>query len=124
MGLTVWGMSKDIIPKRNGAGLPHKPDPNGHLRGLPQSFTRSQKERPLTINILHAPGGPLVANVLRWGDESATSTFPRYFANFRRKVSSGTGASNFHSRTFRIVSPIVTLFVTRVNAIITPSTER
>jgi hypothetical protein len=94
------------------------------LRGLPQSLTRPQKERPLTVNILPRAAGPLVANVLHRGAESATSCLTSYFVNFLRKTSSGTGTSNFTSRTFINVSPIVTVFETRVNATITPSTGR
>src|ERR1044071_3692743 len=59
------------LQKEMGSDSP-KPDPVGHSRGLPQSFTRSQKERPLGEYIL-APGAPpLVANTLRSRDEFET----------------------------------------------------
>ena len=101
-----------------------KPDPDGHSRGLPQSFTRSQKERPLGEYIV-APGAPpLVAITLRSRDEFETGTFSHFAAVFRLKTSSGTGTSKAASRTFSTVSPIVCEFWTRRNGIITPSTLR
>jgi hypothetical protein len=56
-----------------------KPDPNGHLRGLPQSFTRSQKERPLTVFNIPARAAPLVAGVLQYGGNSPTFAAPPNF---------------------------------------------
>ena len=64
-----------VSPKRMGVKPPHGLTPYGHLRGLPQSFTRSQKERPLTENILTPNARPLVANVLHHDDEFATGDF-------------------------------------------------
>ena len=101
-----------------------KPDPDGHSRGLPQSFTRSQKERPLGEYIV-APGPPpLVAIILRSRDEFETGVFLHFPAVFGLKASSGTGTSKAASRTFSTVSPIATEFETRRNATITPSTGR
>ena len=101
-----------------------KPDPDGHSRGLPQSFTRSQKERPLGEYIV-APGAPpLVAIVLRSRDEFETGSFSHFSVVFRRKASSGTATSNVASRIFSTVSPIVCEFWTRWKGIITPSTLR
>lgn len=101
-----------------------KPDPDGHSRGLPQSFTRSQKERPLGEYIVASGTPPLVANVLRSHDEFETGRFSYFSAVFRRKVSSGTGTSKTTSRIFMTVSPIACEFWTRWNATITPSTLR
>ena len=101
-----------------------KPDPVGHSRGLPQSFTRSQKERPLGEYRVRPGATPLVANTLRSRDEFKTGTFPYFTAVFRRKASSGTGTSKAASRTFITVSPIDGEFETRTNGIITPSTLR
>ena len=55
-----------------GVKPPHGLTPYGHLRGLPQSFTRSQKERPLSEFIVTPPGEPLVVIVLRVRDEFKT----------------------------------------------------
>ena len=107
-----------------GVRPPHGLTPYGHLRGLPQSFTRSQKERPLTVQIVTALGPPLVAIVLHRDDELKTSAFSHFPAIFRRKASSGTGAPNLTSFSFTTTSPIVTVFETRVKGIITPSTLR
>ncbi len=105
-----------------------KPDPDGHSRGLPQSFTRSQKERPLGEYIVSAGAPPLVAIVLRSRDEFETgrpaSFLPHFSSVFRRKASSGTGTSKTTSRIFITVSPIDGEFWTRRNGIITPSTLR
>ena len=109
--------------KRMGSDSP-KPDPDGHSRGLPQSFTRSQKERPLGVYIVGPGATPLVANALRSRDEFETGTLPHFPAFFRRKDSSGTGTSKAASRTFITVSPIDGEFETRTNGIITPSTLR
>src|SRR3712207_7617289 len=101
-----------------------KPDPVGHSRGLPQSFTRSQKERPLGEYIVRRAAPPLVANTLRSRDEFETGP-PFHFApSFRLKASSGTGTSKVASRILSTVSPVAWLFCTRRNAIITPSTLR
>ena len=101
-----------------------KPDPDGHSRGLPQSFTRSQKERPLGEYIVRRAPPPLVANVLRSRDEFETGAFSHFSAVLRRKDSSGTGTSKTTSRIFNTVSPIAGEFWTRWNGIITPSTLR
>src|SRR5215204_3814531 len=101
-----------------------KPDPYGHSRGLPQSFTRSQKERPLGEYIV-APGRPpLVANTLRSRDEFETGRLFHFPPFFGLKAPSGTGTSNLTSRILSTVSPIACEFETRRNAIITPSTLR
>ena len=62
------------VKKRMGSDSP-KPDPYGHSRGLPQSFTRSQKERPLGEYIVALPTPPLVAIVLHSHDEFETGIF-------------------------------------------------
>src|SRR5215204_4646603 len=100
------------------------PDPPGHSRGLPQSFTRSQKERPLGEYRVRPGAPPLVAIILRSRDEFETGHFPHLPGVFRRKASSGTGTSKAASRTFITVSPIAGEFETRTNGIITPSTLR
>jgi len=101
-----------------------KSDPDGHSRGLPQSFTRSQKERPLGEYIVAPCAPPLVAIRLRSRDEFETGIFSQFPVVFRRKVSSGTGTSKVTSRIFSTVSPIACEFWTRWNGIITPSTLR
>ena len=101
-----------------------KPDPDGHSRGLPQSFTRSQKERPLGEYIVPAGTPALVAIALRSRDEFETGRFFHFPPSFRLKTSSGTGTSNVASRTLSTVSPIATEFETRRKGIITPSTLR
>ena len=104
-----------------GVKPPHGLTPYGHLRGLPQSFTRSQKERPLTEFILTSGREPLVAIVLRVRDEFKTR---RIYLLWRLNAASGTGTSNFTSRSFITVSPMLVVLETRVKAIITPSTGR
>ena|ERR1044071_2938778 len=61
-------------PKKEMGSDSPKPDPYGHLRGLPQSFTRSQKERPLTVVNIQARTQALVAMVLQSGGNSPTFT--------------------------------------------------
>jgi hypothetical protein len=109
--------------KRVGSDSP-KPDPDGHSRGLPQSFTRSQKERPLGEYILSPDAPPLVANRLCSHDEFETGHFFHFPPFFLLKASEGTGTSNLASRILRTVSPIACEFETRRNGIITPSTLR
>ena len=101
-----------------------KPDPVGHSRGLPQSFTRSQKERPLGEYIVPAGIPTLVAIALRSRDEFETGRFSHFPPFFRRKASSGTGTSKAASRILSTVSPVAWSFRTRLKAIITPSTLR
>src|SRR5215204_5176564 len=101
-----------------------KPDPDGHSRGLPQSFTRSQKERPLGEYIVASGARPLVAIVLRLRDEFETGAFSHFSVVCRRKASSETGTSKVTSRILSTVSPIVCEFETRWKGIITPSTLR
>ena len=110
-----------VSKKRMGVKPPHGLTPDGHLRGLPQSFTRSQKERPLSESIVPAARRALVAIVLRVRDEFTTR---RAYWFWRLKASSGTGTSNFTSRSFINVSPMLVVLDTRVNGIITPSTGR
>jgi hypothetical protein len=55
--------------KRKGAGSP-TPDAYGHSHGLPQSFTRSQKERPLGEKRVPSEAPGLVAALLRDEDDS------------------------------------------------------
>src|SRR5215204_1777851 len=98
-----------------------KPDPDGHSRGLPQSFTRSQKERPLGEYIVASGAPPLVANRLRSRDEFETGRFFHLPPFLRLKTSSGTGTSKAASRILSTVSPIACEFETRRNATITPS---
>ena len=101
-----------------------KSDPDGHSRGLPQSFTRSQKERPLGEYIVDRGAPPLVAIILRSRDEFETGQKFYFPAIFGRKASSGAATSKTTSRTFVTVSPIVCEFETRAKGIITPSTLR
>ena len=101
-----------------------KPDPDGHSRGLPQSFTRSQKERPLGEYIV-APGTPpLVAIILRSRDEFETGAFYYFPAIFRRNMASDMGTSNLTSRILSTVSPIDGELWMRWKESITPSTLR
>lgn len=104
-----------------GVKPPHGLTPDGHLRGLPQSFTRSQKERPLSEFIVTSARAALVAIMLRVRDEFTTR---RVYLFWRLNASSGTGTSNFTSRSFINVSPMLVVLETRVNGIITPSTGR
>src|ERR1043165_1374758 len=83
--------------KRMGVRPPHGLTPDGHLRGLPQSFTRSQKERPLSESIVIPTVRALVAIILHHDDEFATPVFSHSSANFRRKASAGTGTPDFNS---------------------------
>jgi hypothetical protein len=57
-----------------------KPDPDGHLRDLPQSFTRSQKERPLGEYRVHLVLQPLVAIMLHSHDEFKIAGFSIFSA--------------------------------------------
>src|ERR1700760_4319212 len=98
-----------------GVKPPHGLTPYGHLRGLPQSFTRSQKERPLTEFILPSGREPLVAIMLRVRDEFTTRHF---YLLWRLNASSGTATSNFTSRSFVTVSPMLVVLDTRVKGII------
>ena len=105
-----------------------KPDPDGHSRGLPQSFTRSQKERPLGKYIVAPPRPPLVAIILRSRDEFETGVFLYFPAPFGLraglKAASGTDKSKVAARTCSTVSPTADQLVMRRNATITPSTGR
>src|ERR1051326_2427075 len=84
-----------------GVKPPHGLTPDGHLRGLPQSFTRSQKERPLSESIVIPTVRALVAIILHHDDEFATPVFSHSSANFRRKAS----ASNAELQLFNMGAP-------------------
>src|SRR2546423_10852397 len=69
--------------KKEWCRTPPWPGTDDHLRGLPQSFTRSQKERPLSEYIVTRAPRPLVAIVLQGRDEFTTRDF--YLTSVRRK---------------------------------------
>src|SRR2546423_6494365 len=73
----------DFCLKKEWCRTPPWPGTDGHLRGLPQSFTRSQKERPLSEPIITRAPRPLVAIVLQGRDEFTTRDF--YLTSVRRK---------------------------------------